>query len=81
MAKKSSKPRTKTIPSLKGPVAKALRDARLLRGKVVESADLDALIRHLVTVQKAASEGCPRTFFRAFTLVSKPKASKASKKR
>jgi hypothetical protein len=75
MAKKVSRSRRKTVPSLKGPLALALRRARSLRGKVVEKDELDALINHLVKVQRMATESCPvKTFYRAFSL-------KTSKKR
>ena len=75
MAKKASKSRRKTVPSVKGPLALALRRARSLKGKVVEKADLDALINHLVRVQRTATESCPtKTYYRAFSL-------KTSKKR
>jgi hypothetical protein len=71
MAKKASRSRKKTIPSLKGPLSQALRSAKSLKGKVAEAAELDAFIRHLGKLQKTAAAGCPKTYGRTFSLVSK----------
>ena len=80
MAKKTPKSRRKTVPSLKAPLAQALRSAKSLKGKVAEAAALDALITHLEKVQTMAEDSCPtKVYSRTFSLVSK--RSKASKKR
>jgi hypothetical protein len=61
---------------LKGPLSKALRTAKSLKGKVVEAAELDTLITHLRKLEKAAAASCPKTFARSFSL-----KSRTSKKR
>lgn len=71
MAKKISRSRKKTVPSLRGPLSRALRTAKSLKGKVAEAVELDALIRNLQKAQKAVAAGCPRTFNRTFSLLSK----------
>jgi hypothetical protein len=70
MAKKISRSR-KTVPSLKAPLSKALKTAKSLKGKVAEAAELDKFIRHLESLQKTAAAGCPRTYGRTFSLISK----------
>jgi len=80
MAKKRAKSRKKSVPSLKAPLARALREAQSLKGRVTQTAELNKLIQHLQTVQKAAAASCPtRTFSRSFSVISK--TSKTSKKR
>ncbi len=72
MAKKRATSRKKTVPSLKAPLARALRDARSLKGRVTQAADLDKLIAHLQKVQKAAASSCPtRTFSRSFSVLGR----------
>ena len=72
MAKKRAKSRKKTVPSLKAPLARALRSARSLKGKVAQAAELNELIRQLETVQKTSASICPtRTWARSFSVISK----------
>jgi hypothetical protein len=71
MAKKGSKSRKKTVPSLKVPLSRSLRTAKSLKGKVVEAAELDALIKQLEKLQKTAAASCPKTFARTFSVISK----------
>lgn len=74
MAKKRARSRRKSVPSVKGAVARALSNARSLRGKVVQAAELNALIKQLEAVKEAAAKGCPtRTFTRSFSLISTSK--------
>jgi hypothetical protein len=80
MAKKTAKSRRKSVPSLKAPLARALKSAKALKGKVAQAAELEALITHLKKVQTLAEDSCPtKVYSRTFSLVSK--ASKVSKKR
>ena len=74
MAKKRARSRRKSVPSVKSAVARALSSARALKGKVVQTDELNALIKRLEAVQKAAASGCPtRTFTRSFSLISTSK--------
>jgi hypothetical protein len=72
MAKKASKARKKTVPSLKASLSQALRSAKSLKGKVAAAAELDELIAKLGEAQNTAAASCPtKTFARAFSLVSR----------
>ena len=74
MAKKRASARRKSVPSVKSAVTLALSRARSLKGKVAQAAELNALIRQLEMVKKAAAKGCPtRTFTRSFSLISPSK--------
>jgi hypothetical protein len=78
--KKASKARSSTVASLKPHLARSLKEAKALRGKVANDADLQDLIDHLETLQASASSNCPvSTWARKFALGAVP-ATKASKK-
>jgi hypothetical protein len=83
--KKTSKARTVKVPSLSPHLARSLKAAKALRGKVAEADDLEGLITHLQNVTATASSGCsPSTgWARKFTLASKPAktSTKSAKKR
>jgi hypothetical protein len=84
--KKSSKVRVAEVPSLRPHLARSLKAAKALRGKVAVAEDLEDLIAHLQNVQTTASSGCsPSTgWARKFALASKPAkktSTKSAKKR
>jgi hypothetical protein len=59
---------------LKKPLASLLKEARALKGKVVEQKELDSLIASLETLQASASNNCPmNVWYRKFT--AKPSGS------
>lgn len=82
MAKRrTSKARTAAVPSLKPHVTRSLSAAKALRGKVVQSEDLEGLITDLERLKAAAENSCgPGTnWSRKFAMAATP-AKKASRK-
>ena len=66
---------------LEKPLASVLKDARALKGKVVEAQELNFLISNLEALQATAQSNCPRqTWLRTFTVTSTATA-RSSKKR
>ena len=77
MAKKA---RIASVPSLKPHLARSLKEAKALRGKVADSAELEYLISHLEDLQSTAASNCPAgSWGRKFALVSAP-SKKSSRK-
>jgi len=79
MAKRSTKKPAKVRIShhLKKPLASALKEAKSLKGKVVEQKELDALVSNLEALQASAQDNCPvNVWYRKFTLKSSTTASR-----
>lgn len=53
---------------LQKPLESLLKEARALRGQVVEQSELSALISSLETLQTRAASNCPKIWSREFTL-------------
>jgi hypothetical protein len=77
MAKKA---RTASVSSLKPHMARSLKQAKALRGKVAKSAELEKLIGQLEALQSAAASNCTGTSWgRKFAIASAPPAKSARK--
>jgi hypothetical protein len=77
MAKKA---RIASVLSLKPHLARSLKEAKALRGKVAKSADLESLIGHLEALQSSAATNCSGTSWgRKFELAAAPPAKTARK--